>query len=118
MNSVLDQLLPELERGDLVMDAGIPFSRTRPNMTGNWRNRASNSWGSASAGGEQGARQGAIVMAGGGREARQRARPLLEAMAATVRGEPCVSYFETAAAAHFVKMVHTGVEYALLAIAG
>jgi 6-phosphogluconate dehydrogenase len=35
-------------------------------------------------------------------------------MAATIRGEPCVSYFESAAAAHFVKMVHTGVESALL----
>jgi 6-phosphogluconate dehydrogenase len=52
-------------------------------------------------------------MAGGGHEALRQARPLLEAMAATVRGDPCVSCFESAAAAHFVKMVHAGIEYAL-----
>jgi 6-phosphogluconate dehydrogenase len=53
-------------------------------------------------------------MAGGGREARRQARPLLETMAATVRGELCVSLFESAAAAHFVQMVHVGIECALL----
>jgi 6-phosphogluconate dehydrogenase len=53
-------------------------------------------------------------MAGGGSEARRQARPLLEAMAASVRGEPCVSCFETAAAAHFVAMVHAVIDYALL----
>jgi 6-phosphogluconate dehydrogenase len=66
------------------------------------------------AGGQDGPRQGAIVMAGGAGEARQRARLMLEAIAAKVHGEPCVSFLETAAAAHFAKMVHAGIEYALL----
>jgi 6-phosphogluconate dehydrogenase len=114
MNSVLDQLLPELERDDLVMDAGNSFFKDTAKYDRQLAEQGIPFLGIGLGGGEQGAREGAIVMAGGVREARQRARPLLEALAATVRGEPCVSYFETAAAAHFAKMVHTGVEYALL----
>jgi 6-phosphogluconate dehydrogenase len=114
MNFVLDQLLPVLERGDVMMDAGDSFFQDTTRHDGQLAERGVQFLGIGLAGGEQGARQGAIVMAGGAREARQRARPLLEALAATMRGEPCVSYFETAAATHFVKMVHTGVENALL----
>jgi 6-phosphogluconate dehydrogenase len=66
------------------------------------------------AGGENAARHGAIVVAGGPSEARLRTRPMLEFLAANVRGEPCVVYLETAAAAHLVKLCHAGVEYALL----
>jgi 6-phosphogluconate dehydrogenase len=53
-------------------------------------------------------------MAGGTPQAHDLASPLLEAMAATVRDQRCICRLETAAAAHFVKMVHAGVEYALL----
>jgi 6-phosphogluconate dehydrogenase len=114
MNLVLDQLLPDLKRGDLVMDAGDSFFKHTAKHDRQLAERGIQFLGIGLDVGQQGARQGAVVMAGGGREARQRTRPLLEALAATMRGEPCVSYFENAAAAHFVKMVHTGAEYALL----
>ena len=114
MNLVLDQLLPELEQGDLLMDAGDSYFKDTANHNGRLAERGIQFMGLGLAGGEKGARHGAVVMAGGGREARDRTRPLLETLAATVRGEPCVSYLETAAAAHFVKMCHAGVEYALL----
>jgi len=111
---VLDQLLPELKLGDLLMDAGDSYFKDTANHRTRLAERGIQFMGIGLAGGEKGARHGAVVMAGGGGEARHRTRPLLEAMAATVRGEPCVSYFETAAAAHFVKLCHAGVEYALL----
>jgi 6-phosphogluconate dehydrogenase len=114
MNSVLDQLWSELEPDDLVMDAGDSFFKDTARNDHQLAERGVQFLGIGLAGGELGARQGAVVMAGGAREARHRARPLLEALAATVRGEPCICYFETAAAAHFAKMVHSGVEYALL----
>ncbi len=114
MSLVLDQLLPELEVGDLLMDAGDTYFQDTAKHQGRLAERGIQFLGIGLAGGSLGARQGAIVMAGGGREARARSRPLLEAMAATIREEPCVSYFETAAAAHFVKSCHTGVEHALL----
>jgi 6-phosphogluconate dehydrogenase len=114
LNLVLDQLLPELKLGDLLMDAGDSYFKDTAKNHGLLAERGIQFMGIGLVGGEKGARHGAVVMAGGGREARERTRPLLKAMAATVRGEPCVSYFETAAAAHFVKLCHAGVEYALL----
>jgi 6-phosphogluconate dehydrogenase len=114
MNLALDQLLPALQMGDLVMDAGTTYFKETAKHKRRLAERCVQFMGLALGGGEKGARQGGIVMAGGGREARRQSRPLLEAMAGAVRGEPCVSYFETAAAAHFVKMVHAGIEYALL----
>jgi 6-phosphogluconate dehydrogenase len=114
MSLVLNELRPKLERGDVLMDAGDSFFQDTARHDRELAEQGIQFLGIGLAGGEQGARQGAILMAGGAREARQRADPLLEALAASIRGEPCVSYFETAAAAHFVKMVHAGVEHALL----
>jgi 6-phosphogluconate dehydrogenase len=114
LDFVLDRLLPDLEHGDLLMDGGDSFFKDTATHGLQLAERNIQFLGIGLAGGEHGARQGAIVMAGGGCEARKRTRPLLEALAATHRGEPCVSYFETAAAAHFVKMIHAGVEQALL----
>ncbi|HEV7927660.1 MAG TPA: NAD(P)-binding domain-containing protein [Verrucomicrobiae bacterium] len=114
MSLVLDQMLPELEVGDLLMDAGDSCFQDTAKHHGHLAEGGIEFLGIGLAGGSIGARHGAIVMAGGGRYARERTRPLLEAMAATVRGEPSVSYFETPAAAHFVKSCHAGVEYALL----
>lgn len=112
MNLVLDQVLPELEHGDLLMDAGDSYFKDTARHRRQLEERRIQFMGIGLGGGEKGARHGAIVMAGGRREVRHQTRPLLEAMAATIRDEPCVSYFETAEAAHYVKMVHAGIEYA------
>jgi 6-phosphogluconate dehydrogenase len=114
MNLVLEQLLPELKIGDLVIDAGHTHFKDTAKHRRRLAERSVQFMGLGLGGGEKGARHGAMVMAGGESEACRQARPLLEAMAATFRGQPCVSLFETAAAAHFVKMVHAGIEYALL----
>jgi 6-phosphogluconate dehydrogenase len=114
LDFVLDQVLPDLEHGDLLMDGGDSFFKDTATHGRQLAGRNIQFLGIGLGGGEQGARQGAIVMAGGGCEARKRTSALLEALAATHRGEPCVSYFDNAAAAHFVKMVHAGVEQALL----
>jgi 6-phosphogluconate dehydrogenase len=114
MNLVLEKLLPELRIGDLVMDAGDSYFKDTAKHKRRLAEQCVQFMGIGLGGGHEGARRGAIVMTGSDREARQQARPLLEAMVATVRGEPCVISFETAAAAHFVKMVHAGIEYALL----
>jgi 6-phosphogluconate dehydrogenase len=65
-------------------------------------------------GGEQGARTGPSIMPGGDPEAYPHVRPLLEAVAAKVDGEPCVAYLGKDAAGHYVKMVHNGIEYAIM----
>jgi 6-phosphogluconate dehydrogenase len=114
VNLVLDQLLTELKLGDLVMDAGDSHFKDTAQYKSQLAERGVQFVGIGLAGGEKGARHGGIVMAGGAREALARTRPLLEAMATKVRGEPCVSYFESAAAARFVKMCHAAIEHALL----
>jgi 6-phosphogluconate dehydrogenase len=113
-NSVIEELLPALEEGDLLMDAGNSHFKDTARRSRRLADRGIQFMGVGLAGGQEGPRQGAIVMAGGGREARERTRPLLEAIAATVRGQPCLSSLETVAAAHFAKMVHAGIEFALL----
>jgi len=53
-------------------------------------------------------------MPGGSREGYDRVSPMLEAAAARVKGEPCVTYLGPRSAGHYVKMVHNGIEYGLM----
>jgi 6-phosphogluconate dehydrogenase len=65
-------------------------------------------------GGESGARFGPSMMPGGDKEAYAYLRPVLEAIAAKADGKACVAYVGNGAAGHYVKMVHNGIEYAMM----
>ena len=65
-------------------------------------------------GGEEGARKGPSIMPGGDLAAWKRVKPMLEAVSAKVNNEPCVAYMGKGAAGHYVKMVHNGIEYAIM----
>jgi 6-phosphogluconate dehydrogenase len=65
-------------------------------------------------GGEAGARYGPSIMPGGDRSAYDRVALLLEAVSAKVKDEPCVAYMGPGSSGHYVKMVHNGIEYALM----
>ena len=65
-------------------------------------------------GGEEGARHGPSIMPGGPKEAYERVRPVFEAAAAKVNGDPCVTWLGPGSAGHFVKMVHNGIEYGVM----
>src|SRR5208282_5108745 len=65
-------------------------------------------------GGEEGARHGPSIMPGGPKEAYERVRPVLEAVAAKAKGEPCVTWLGPGSCGHFVKMVHNGIEYGIM----
>lgn len=65
-------------------------------------------------GGEQGARTGPSIMPGGDQEAYPHVQPMLEAISAKFKGEPCVAHLGKGAAGHYVKMVHNGIEYAIM----
>ena len=67
-------------------------------------------------GGEFGARHGPAMMAGGNRAVYARAQNMLEAIAAHFDGEPCCALVGENGAGHFVKMVHNGIEYAIMQI--
>ena len=65
-------------------------------------------------GGEAGARFGPSMMPGGDKAAYEYLQPVLEAIAAKAGGNPCVAYVGNGAAGHYVKMVHNGIEYAMM----
>ena len=65
-------------------------------------------------GGEEGARNGPSMMPGGDKQAYKHVQHIFEAIAAKVGNEPCVTYIGPGASGHFVKMVHNGIEYALM----
>jgi 6-phosphogluconate dehydrogenase len=114
VDSVLGDLLPHLEKGDLIIDAGNSYFKDTNLRARNLIGKGIQFLGVGVSGGEEGARHGPSIMPGGPKEAYERVRPLLEAVAAKVNGDPCVAYLGPGAAGHFVKMVHNGIEYAVM----
>ncbi len=114
VDQMLRDLLPLLEAGDLVIDGGNSHftDTTRRERILNRKDLLY--LGLGISGGERGARVGPSLMPGGSRKGYDRVEPFLTAIAAKVNGEPCVTYLGTGAAGHYVKMVHNGIEYALM----
>ena len=113
VDSVIKELLPLLDQGDLIIDAGNSHFRDTDRRAAELAARGLLFMGLGVSGGENGARRGPSLMPGGPQEAWQRVRPLLEAVAAQAP-EPCVAHVGPGSAGHFVKMVHNGIEYALM----
>jgi 6-phosphogluconate dehydrogenase len=113
VDEVIALAVPHLAPGDLIIDGGNShFADTQRRAAA----LAADGFlflGQGVSGGELGARYGPCLMPGGSREGYERVAPLLSAAAARVNGEPCVAYLGPGAAGHFVKMVHTGIEYAM-----
>jgi 6-phosphogluconate dehydrogenase len=114
VDSVISVLLPHLEKGDLIIDAGNSYFKDTNLRARDLSGRGVQFLGVGVSGGEEGARHGPSVMPGGPKEAYERVRVLLEAVAAKVNGDPCVVYLGPGSAGHFVKMVHNGIEYAVM----
>jgi 6-phosphogluconate dehydrogenase len=114
VDSVINDLLPHLEKGDLIIDAGNSYFKDTNLRARNLAAKGIQFLGVGVSGGEEGARHGPSIMPGGPKEAYERVRPLLEAVAAKVNGDPCVAYLGPGSAGHFVKTVHNGIEYAVM----
>lgn len=114
VDDVIAQLVPLLEPGDLIIDGGNSlYSDTER------RERELSALhllylGVGVSGGEDGARLGPSMMAGGTAEAYGHVQRLLENVSAKSGGEPCVALLGPHSAGHFVKMVHNGIEYAIM----
>ena len=114
VDSVIADLLPHLDKGDLIIDAGNSYFKDTIVRARSLAEKGIQFLGVGVSGGEEGARHGASIMPGGPRDAYERVRPLLEAVAAKVNGEPCVTYLGVGSSGHFVKTVHNGIEYAVM----
>ncbi|MGD0652894.1 MAG: NADP-dependent phosphogluconate dehydrogenase [Thermoguttaceae bacterium] len=114
VDSVIKDLLPHLDKGDLIIDAGNSYFKDTDLRARNLAARGIQFLGVGVSGGEEGARHGPSIMPGGPKEAYERVRPMFEAVAAKVHGDPCVTWLGPGSAGHFVKMVHNGIEYAVM----
>src|SRR5579875_1189772 len=114
VDDVIESLLPLLDKGDVVIDGGNSHYIDTLKRLKYLEPKGINFMGMGVSGGEHGARTGPSMMPGGNVEAWNNIKPILEAVAAKVNGDPCVAYMGKDAAGHYVKMVHNGIEYAFM----
>lgn len=111
-DAVIAQLLPLLDKGDVLIDGGNTFFEDTMRRNAELDKSGINFIGMGVSGGELGALQGPSMMPGGQKEAYDLVAPILKQMAAKAEdGEPCVTYIGPNGAGHYVKMVHNGIEY-------
>jgi 6-phosphogluconate dehydrogenase len=129
VDSVIDQLVPLLEKGDVIIDGGNSLWTDTIRREKSLNKHGLHFVGSGVSGGEEGARFGPSLMPGGSREAWNVIKPIWTAVAAKVDaktgkpkegalpgkpvrgGVPCTTYIGTDGSGHYVKMVHNGIEY-------
>jgi len=114
VDDVMKDLLPLLSAGDVVIDGGNSHYTDTLRRVNEYKDKGFHFMGTGISGGEHGARTGPSIMPGGDPQAYRNVRPLLEAVSAKVQGEPCCAYLGLGAAGHYVKMVHNGIEYAIM----
>ena len=114
VDEVIGSLTPFLEKGDLIIDAGNSHYKDTERRAQNLADKSLLFMGMGVSGGEEGARRGPSIMAGGDKAAYERVRQILEAAAAKAGAEPCAAWLGPGSSGHFVKMVHNGIEYAFM----
>ncbi len=107
----IDQLLPYLDPGDIIIDGGNSLYTDTERRTQTLSEQGLLYIGTGISGGEEGARKGPSIMPGGNPKAWPQVKEIFQAIAAKVDGEPCCDWVGEGGAGHFVKMVHNGIEY-------
>jgi 6-phosphogluconate dehydrogenase len=111
-DAVIDELIPLLDEGDIVIDCGnAHFADTR-RREAKLKEHGLHFVGCGVSGGEEGALLGPSIMPGGSAQSYEKLGPIFESIAAQVDGTPCCVHVGADGAGHFVKMVHNGIEYA------
>ena len=111
VDSVIGQLLPLLEKGDVIIDGGNSLFTDTQRRCRDIEAQGIHYIGCGVSGGEEGALKGPSLMPGGTREGFEIIAPIFLKIAAQVDGEPCCRYMGPDGAGHYVKMVHNGIEY-------
>jgi len=114
VDSVIAELSPLLEKGDMIIDSGNSHFTDTTRRALALADQGLHFFGMGISGGEEGARFGPSMMPGGDKKAYSAMKEVLESISAKVNGDPCVTYIGPGASGHFVKMVHNGIEYAMM----
>jgi 6-phosphogluconate dehydrogenase len=114
VDDVIQSLLPLVSAGDIIIDGGNSHYTDTLRRVNEVREKGFHFMGIGISGGEHGARTGPSIMPGGDPEAYEQVKHILEAVSAKVNGSACVAHLGNGAAGHYVKMVHNGIEYAIM----
>ncbi|MDD2959245.1 MAG: NADP-dependent phosphogluconate dehydrogenase [Lachnospiraceae bacterium] len=114
VDMVLEELCPRLRPGDVILDGGNSFYRDTGRRYEECRKQGICYVGIGVSGGEKGALYGPSMMAGGSLEGWKQTRHILQTISAHADGKPCCDYIAAGGGGHYVKMVHNGIEYAIL----
>ena len=119
VDQFIEQLLPHLEPGDIIIDGGNSNYSDSIRRTQYVESKKFLYIGTGVSGGEEGARHGPSIMPGGSPEAWPHVKPIFQAVAAKVEdSSPCCDWVGADGAGHFVKMVHNGIEYGDMQLIG
>ena len=111
VDELIEQLLPHLEPGDVIIDGGNAHFPDTIRRCAYVESKGLLYVGSGVSGGEEGALKGPSLMPGGSPAAWPIIRPIFQSICAHVSGAPCCDWVGEGGAGHFVKMVHNGIEY-------
>ncbi len=111
VDQLIGQLTPLLSPGDIIIDGGNSRFTDTDRRVREAGASGLRYLGCGISGGEEGARHGPSIMPGGDASAWPEVRPIFQAIAAKVDGEPCCQWVGEGGSGHYVKMVHNGIEY-------
>jgi len=112
VDMVIDQLVPLLDKGDIIIDGGNSYWPDTQRRTKDLAEKGILYIGTGVSGGEEGALKGPSIMPGGNPDAWPHVKEIFQGISAkTDAGEPCCDWVGEDGAGHFVKMVHNGIEY-------
>jgi len=111
VDDFIEQIIPHLEPGDIIIDGGNSHFPDTIRRTKYVESKGLLFIGTGVSGGEEGALLGPSMMPGGSPAAWPAVKTIFQAVAAKVDGEPCCDWVGENGAGHFVKMVHNGIEY-------
>ncbi|MBI2421303.1 MAG: decarboxylating NADP(+)-dependent phosphogluconate dehydrogenase [Candidatus Hydrogenedentes bacterium] len=112
VDAMIEQLLPHLAPGDIIIDGGNSYFQDTVRRVACLEEKGLCFFGIGVSGGEEGARRGPSMMPGGSEEAWPQIRDIFQATAAKAKdGAPCCQFMGSGGAGHYVKMVHNGIEY-------
>ncbi len=112
VDQTIDQIVPHLEDGDIIIDGGNSLFTDSNRRTKELAKKGILFVGTGVSGGEEGARFGPSIMPGGNPAAWPHVKNIFQSIAAKVEdGTPCCDWVGEEGAGHYVKMVHNGIEY-------
>ena len=119
VDEFIEQLLPHLEAGDIIIDGGNSLFQDTIRRTQYVESKGLLYIGTGVSGGEEGARHGPSIMPGGSPAAWPHVKDIFQKIAAKVEdGTPCCDWVGENGAGHYVKMVHNGIEYGDIEVIG